>query len=230
MKSFRSLLRLAALVVLLGLSAAACNYPQSEVDDPVSRRFSYLSYLAADDLRESCTPSSGERYRFVYNAEYNRQVRLYEIGIAPDRQEGKLEVRVLGGKRYGVFQFGFKNWLLEQAVARTRLQRRDVSALYDALERARFGAEPRHGLELWSDSYYWLVSSCHEGNFHQQGYLHPSREFAAQDFAGVLAPLDRPGVPFVAAPGYDPRVPSQRRRPRSAEGPDEGGVFVYTLP
>lgn len=96
-------LSLVATVAALGagLLAGACTYTGKPADNPVERRFTYMSYLAADDLRAVCTAGTPERYRFVYNAEYSRQVRLYEVEIEPDGRGAVLEARILAARRSG---------------------------------------------------------------------------------------------------------------------------------
>lgn len=65
-----------ALIVALTAALAGCAYDGAP-GDSLSRRLTYFSYLRADDLRDACEQGGPERYRFVYNAEYSRQVRLY---------------------------------------------------------------------------------------------------------------------------------------------------------
>lgn len=222
--------RLTSLLALClaGLGLLACTY-SGAANDPVARRLTYFSFLAADDLRADCAASTAERYRFVYNGEYSRQVRIYEVLIDPSTREGRLEVRVLGPRHYGAFQFGFQNWLLEQAVHRAALGPANVGAVRAALEQAQFGQLPAHRLELWSDSYYWLVSTCTAGVFHQNGWLHPSARYDALRFAEVLATHDGTGIAFVTPPPGDPRPSARRFRPRVAQASDEGGVFMYAI-
>jgi len=215
--------------VLLGLAASACTYT-GNADDPVTRRFTYMSYLAADDIRHNCGPNSPDRYRFVYNAEYNRQVRLYEVGIAPDGREGKLETRVFGGVPFDPFEFGFDNCLTERAADRMRLRPREVRMIEDALDDAGFYERPQRPIELWSDRYYWLVSGCVEGVFYQNGYPYPSRRYDRQHFADVLEELDSTGVRFVDPPPYEDNRPEPvRRRPHTAQHSGEAGTFVYVV-
>lgn len=213
----------------LGATLAACTYT-GDADNPVERRFTYMSYLAADDIRAACGPGSPEQYRFVYNAEYNRQVRLYEVGIAPEGRKGALEARVFGGAPFGPFEFGFDNWLTERAAERTDLTRRDVRMIQAALDEAGFLEPPRRPIELWSDTYYWLVSGCVEGTFVQNGYPYPSRRYDRQRFADVFVQLDPTDVGFVDPPPYEDSRPDRpRRRPSNAQEPGEGGEFVYTV-
>ena len=116
------------LALIAGAALAACSY-SGLPGDPVLRRLSYFSFLAADDIREACAQGGAERYRFVYNADYSLQVRLYEIAVDPGTGEGRQITRVLGGRRVGAFQFAFVNWLLEQASDRALLGMADLETL-----------------------------------------------------------------------------------------------------
>src|SRR5690606_6468296 len=55
---------------------AACTYRGA--DDPVSRKFSWFSYLNGDDIRRECVAGAADRYRFVYNGINVEQVRTYD--------------------------------------------------------------------------------------------------------------------------------------------------------
>ena len=65
--------------------------PMVGEDQPVIRKFTWFSYIGADDIREKCKYSSNPQYRFVYNGVYNEQVRTYDIyQVEKDRYEIKL--------------------------------------------------------------------------------------------------------------------------------------------
>lgn len=136
---------------------------------------------------------------------------------------------MLGGGRLGPLQVGFDNWLVEQASNRAALGRADLDALRGALKAAHFAEPPPGRIELWSDGYYWLVSGCVDGRFHQNGYLYPSDRYRSLGFAEALSAHDGSGVQYAAAPPGETRVSSQRRRPATAQEAGEGGSFVYVV-
>ena len=217
-----------ASVLTAALVLAGCTY-SGEPQDPVSRRISYFSFLAADDIRAACDSGASERYRLVYNADYSRQVRIYEIAIDPTSGEGRLVTRVLGGERLGPFQFNFQSWLLEQASARTLLRPRDVQLVRDTLADAGFMERPPHRVALWSDDFYWLASGCAAGRFHQNGYAYPSERYERLGFARVLATYDGSGIAFAERPPGDARVTAERRVPRVALETGKIEPFVYYI-
>ena len=61
-----------------GLLVSACS-DASRVDRPVVGRFSWFPFLGGEDIRNSCKPGSPARYRFVYNAVLDLQVRSYDL-------------------------------------------------------------------------------------------------------------------------------------------------------
>lgn len=224
----RPLIFVVALALVASVALASCSY-SGPSNNPVDRRLTYFSFLAADDIRTACAENGAERYRFIYNAEYSRQVRFYEVTVDLGTGEGRQVTRVLGGRHIGAFQFGFENWLLEQGSHRALLAAGDLDALRGVLKAVRFAEVPPGDIELWSDDYYWLVSACVGGRFHQNGYTRSSEGFATLGFAKVLAAHDGSGIGYAEPPPGETRVSTQRRRPLKAQETSEGGAFVYVV-
>lgn len=87
--------RAGSLLLVCGfLFLTACNYT-GRPDNAVERRYTWFSYLAGDDLRESCRSHAPPRYRFVYNAIYSEQVRTYEINSLSDDGGDMIDAEVL---------------------------------------------------------------------------------------------------------------------------------------
>ena len=63
---------------LIVIILSACSYKGGE-DQPAIRKFTWFSYVKADDIRTECNNSTNPQYRFVYNGVYNEQVRTYDI-------------------------------------------------------------------------------------------------------------------------------------------------------
>src|SRR5215813_10182543 len=68
--------RLSVMGVIVLL--AACSY-RGDIDNPVVRKVSWFSYLDGTDIRVACTEGAQDRYRLVYNARYEEQLRSYEV-------------------------------------------------------------------------------------------------------------------------------------------------------
>ena len=95
--------RFRQVVMLLILSAiiAACTYQGDSVtgfgsDHPVVRKFTWFSYVGGEDIRAACRLGTRDRYRFVYNAVYEEQVRSYDLMAAPESGGYELKVMVSG--------------------------------------------------------------------------------------------------------------------------------------
>src|SRR3546814_7255248 len=60
----------------------------------------WLSYPNGDDMRAACVEGAPLQYRLIYNADYDEQLRSYEVTCTPgsdgDAGGGRLVVRVLG--------------------------------------------------------------------------------------------------------------------------------------
>jgi hypothetical protein len=183
-----------ALVLLALVLVSACTYGGGT--DPVTRKFTWFSYVAGDDLRAACRPGLRDRYRFVHNAVYVEQVRTYEVrpALGPGHV---LEARVFGPPDLsrvvveGVVDLA-EPW--RGVIVETPLAPESMERLRGALAEAGvFGPAPV-GLELWSDGFYWTVAACVDGGFRFNAYQWPSDRFKGAAFAPLLFRWDATGV------------------------------------
>ncbi|MBY0430623.1 MAG: hypothetical protein K2Q10_05460, partial [Rhodospirillales bacterium] len=77
----------------LALFLSACAYRSGFVDNPINRKASWFSYVDGADLRAACKPGTPDRTRLIYNADYQIQVRSYDLG---ESEPGHLVSRVSG--------------------------------------------------------------------------------------------------------------------------------------
>lgn len=219
-----------ALLLLLGAVGggnllAACSY-QGDIDEPVTIKATWFSYLNGDDIRAACTEGSGRRYRLVYNADYNEQLRSYEV--TDDGSGGATlvsRVQGPGGVRLSEFRFtdplGWARWTKSE----TRLDAGQLAALDAALEASGAFAAAPEGLQLFSKETYWVSSLCRDGVFSFNAWRFPSDRFEAITFDDLLFSLDQTGV-AVRAPVAVPLGASARANvPRIRQGADETGSF-----
>ena len=81
---------------------AGCAYhgdSATDIDNPVVQKFAWFSFLDGNDIREACAalgPKAPARYRLIYNGQYEKQLRVYEIAATPSGG-GNLHVRTKGG-------------------------------------------------------------------------------------------------------------------------------------
>jgi len=181
-------------MVLVALLALAGCSGQVVPGDPVSRRIGWFGMMGGDDIRAACAPAGPARYRFVYNAIYGEQVRVYDL-VLGGNGAGVLDTTVLaGGISLGASTLRDLGDLAAGTRDRRVLTTDDATALRAAIDASGVTARPPVGLQLRSDSFYWTVASCVDGQFRFTGYEHPSPRFAALRFPAALFGLDGTGV------------------------------------
>lgn len=205
---------LASALTALG----GCAYKDDDIGNPFYRKVQWFSFVGGEDIASACAPGTPERFRLIYNALWDQQVRMYEW----DSFARQLKVRVVGSGNVAEIKLDdpISPWRAEETVARLD------KAAYDGLEQslAESGAfgPPAVGLELPSHSYYWTAASCHEGHFSFTGWAYPSAAFTAAAFPARLAALD-PGRATITTAGpvpVDPMREYNRNR---------GAVMEFTL-
>jgi hypothetical protein len=194
------------LAALCAAVVTGCAYGGGDIADPIGRKFTWFSYLEGTDLRGTCGPGAPDRYRMVYNGNYEEQVRIYELGDGADPR--RLLQHVIGDVNLAR---GFRlldptqPWRGRGAtvVLGPDERRRLIAAI---AESGGFGP-PDVGLELPSRSFYWTFAACHQGRYYFNAWRWPSPGFGALRFDDVLFGLDRTGAPV--APPYE--VPDRYR-------------------
>ena len=199
-----------AAVLLLGACAST-----GPIDNPVIRKFSWFNYVNGSDIRFACSKGSADRIRFIYNAVYGEQIRVYDLGPGESGTGHVLTERVIGPADVSSLSLDdpLAPW---RGVSTRRLLTTDESdELLASLVLSGFGTPPPEGLDLRSWDFYWVVSACLNGLAWFNAYAFPSDRFAAITFDVVLKTLDETGVAF--------------RPPRPVE-PSSGGEPAGRLP
>ena len=182
-------LALLALGVLAG-----CAY-EGAIDQPVTIKATWFSYLNGDDIRSACTDGAPSWYRLVYNGNYDEQLRTYEV-VADGTGGAYYKARVQTGSGLDLTKFSFGD--LQAMAGWTTVQIRLIPADLAALERAleasdAFGPAPA-GLRLASEQFYWVANLCRDGRFHFNAWLYPSVRAAGLRFPQVLLGHDGTGI------------------------------------
>ncbi|HEY1720763.1 MAG TPA: hypothetical protein VGG27_05920 [Magnetospirillaceae bacterium] len=181
-------------MALLALAAvSACTYEGGGVNNPLTRKFEWFSYLGGDDIRATCMPGSPDRFRIIYNATWKEQVRIYELGFGGPR---RLDEHVIGpGNLISILaEDPLAPWRGTNAAV--TLSDEQYGALIRNLMASGAYVSPQQTLTLASTDFYWTVASCHGGVFHLTGWLYPSAGFDSLKFPQWLQGLDQTGIPF----------------------------------
>lgn len=198
---------------------AACAY-EGAIDEPVTLKFTWFSYLNGDDIRASCAPGTPSRYRFVYNGNYNEQLRSYEItGRGVDGAYYEARVQTGAGLDINRFSLTDPQSMARWKTAQASLEKSERAALDRALELSgAFGRAPA-GLRLASEQFYWVASLCRDGQFYFNAWLYPSASYDGLRFPQVLLRNDGTGI-AVNPPREVPAIERVRRIvPGDSQGP-----------
>lgn len=218
--------RVGSLLLICGaVFLGACEYT-SRPDNPVERRFTWLSFLAGEDLKESCRSFAPPRYRFVFNAIYSEQVRTYDINGLPDGGGGMIDAEILSAELSPNFLVYFPYWPWAGKRAVAQLNGVEMSVLRQSLEASGFYNSLPIGKILDSHSFYWAVSACEGSRFYFNAWSHPSAEFANIRFADLLQRFDGTGIAFPEVRALSAEESEFRPRPAVAQN-DATGYFRF---
>jgi len=182
--------RFLSIFALIGVSAlSACAYTGG-VSDPVTRKFSWFSYVNGDDIRKVCENLGADRYRFVYNGIYQRQTRSYDVFF----HSKKIVTQITGPASINKMLLNdlFAPWRGTQE--EVLLNDTQLNAIKQSLISSAALQPAPDGLRLYSDKFHWIVSSCVDGKFHFNAYLWPSKKWNTMKFDEILLALDTTGV------------------------------------
>lgn len=193
------------MIALLAAGLAGCTYRGPVDDDPLRRRFTWFSYLNADDLRQRCRPDRPPLYRFVYNGVYIQQVRSYDIEPDPSAAaRSTLRVRVIGPA--DLSEVGIRprfSTVIEDlmapwkgTIATVPLSDADLGRLDDRLTASGFFQPAPTGLYLRGEDFFWIAAACIDGNFHFHAWKWPQQAFQRATFPALLLDWDPTGQPL----------------------------------
>jgi hypothetical protein len=213
--------RTARLLALLVLVAVAGCRAAGAPDSAGAMRFTWFSYLNADDLRGRCKEGGPPLTRLVYNAVFTEQVRTYDLTGQPDGGARVQENLYRGAQLLDVTSLGILNrpdhmdWRFAPPV---------VAELEKALAQAGAFGPPPVGLIMRSDDYYWLVAACRDGTMTYHGYR--SKALKGLPFFDVLNRYDPLGEPLP-----EPKklaIPAGMAAPlTTAEGRDNADPYFH---
>ena len=173
---------------------AGCAYT-GEPGNPISRSFTWFSYIGGDDIRAACRSGGADHYRFVYNGHYELQIRAYDL--VPVSGGAELTARARG-RSGNVRRFSFSEpfgpWKLDRAAA--SLSNAQAEAIVAALSQAAAKAPPAAGQNMQSYDFFWIVTACSSGKFGLFVFRWPQMNFDELGFIPLLLAHDDTGVPY----------------------------------
>jgi hypothetical protein len=183
--------RLVPLAALLAL--AACSY-RGDIDNPVTYKATWFSYLDGGDIRAACAEGALDRYRLVYNARYEEQLRSYEI-TADGGGGAYFVARAMGRANLAEVSLDdlLSPWRWQRS--QTQLTPAEMRQFVSTLEASGMFAGAPVGLRLFSGDFYWVASACRNGVFYYNAWLHPSERFARLRFPPFVFTRDKTGLP-----------------------------------
>lgn len=196
---------------------AGCSYTGA-TGDPVIRNLTWFSYLNGDDIRSACSAETPDRYRLIYNAQWDKQVRTYEITAlhppvsTPTKTGSVLNIRVFVSS--GVIN-SYLDTLSGRAggsAASVILGPVEMSEFRDKLATSGFDQPLPSSVWLRSDQFFWIGMACENGQFLHKAWpidpATPANDLARLTFPAFLMARDTtkpssPPVHYLALSPFD---------------------------
>jgi hypothetical protein len=221
-----------ALAAGLTLALLAGCTTGGEIDNPVQRRATWISFISGEDIAASCAANGREHYRLTYYADRDIQVRVYDVEQTGD-PAAQLRARVLQVAANAWFP-----WPLFEDPSRPFRPYDRVSDLSDVqlaairtnLAESGLGTRPPPvDRKLASHSYFWLAAGCRDGEFAFQAWEYPDPDFAALDFPEILFEADATAIPVEPTPADGKRRTYNAFTGRTAGNQPADGRTRYNL-
>jgi hypothetical protein len=221
----RALLKLTLITYAVG----GCAYhgpARTDIDNPAVRKVAWFSYLDGNDIRNGCVAGAPDRFRLVYNGQYEKQIRAYEITQASPNPGGAyFMARALGQTNLAEVRLDdlLAPWHWQKS--ETKLSGAEFDQFRDLLTQSGWGSGAPQGKILHSRDFYWVASGCRDGQFHFDAWVDAQGDFQRTKFQDFLLARDKTGVGFRKPVPVLPRDRSEQGRPSERSAP----VFVLTV-
>lgn len=192
-----------ALAALAAALTASCTPREDDnrfigatTDNPLALKLTWFRYLAGEDIRQTCTADTPNHYRFVYNGDYNQQLRTYDV-VADHTGSAVVTSRALTGSGIATsIDLGFDDVLASWRWARgqSRMSRGEVAAFNSTLARDAVFRRPDQAITLHSNGFYWVATGCRDGAFFANAWPFADERFQALAFPEALLVYDRTEV------------------------------------
>jgi hypothetical protein len=221
------MLRVLVKVTLMAYLVAGCAYhPRTDVDNPAVRKVAWFSYLDGNDIRERCYEGAPDRFRLVYNGQYEKQIRSYEITQASPNPGGAYFIaRAMGPTNLAEVSLNdlLAPWRWQKS--ESQLSGQELDQFRDLLTQSGWGSGAPQGKILHSRDFYWVAAGCRNGQFHFDAWVHAQGDFPEIKFQDFLLARDRTGVAFRQPVKVLPRDRTEQGKPRERSAT----IFVLTV-
>lgn len=195
---FRTILT-TGLVLLLAAGCAYHGPARQSIDNPAVRKVAWFSYLDGYDIRESCVPGSVDRFRLVYNGQYEQQIRAYEItgsGAGGNAGDAYYIARAMGQPNLLLLSTSdlLAPWRWQKS--EMRLSATEFAEFRDLMAASGWGQGAPQGKQLHSRDFYWVAAGCRGGQFHYDAWVHAQADFPEIKFQDFLLARDKTGMAF----------------------------------
>jgi hypothetical protein len=217
------MLRVLVKVTLMAYLVGGCAYhgpSQSDIDNPAVRKVAWFSYLDGNDIRERCTAGAPDRFRLVYNGQYEKQIRAYEITAASPNPGGAyFSARALG--QTNLLEVSLDDLLApwRWQKSESQLSNAEFDQFRDLLTQSGWGSGAPQGKILHSRDFYWVASGCRDGQFHFDAWVDAQGDFREIKFQDFLLARDKTGVAFRKPVKVLPIDRTEKGRPRDRSAP-----------
>jgi len=205
----------AGLTVLLGAAnLAGCTYNEGMRENPVTRAFSWFSYINGDDLRSYCKGGGPDRYRIIYNGTDDEQVRTYDITVDQPAGGASLIAQYRGELDVSTMPLNDPLQPWRAKMAGRKIDRGELRGLRDALRASGFDTPVPEGTRIYSWRFFWIALACENGRFTFNGWTYGTERFNRVTLAGPLSAMDPHKEPFTKAHETEPPPHDEERGQR----------------
>lgn len=223
------MLRAVVKLTLTAYVLCGCAYHgpgNSDIDNPAVRKVAWFSYLDGNDIRESCAAGSPDRFRLVYNGQYEAQLRSYELTADGASNGGAYFVALALGKS-SLTEVSLDDLLApwRWQKSETKLSGAEFDQFRDVLAQSGWGRSAPQGKILHSRDFYWVASGCRDGQFHFDAWVDAQGDFQRIKFQEFLLARDKTGIAFRKPVKVLPIDRTEQGRPRERSAP----IFALTV-
>jgi len=189
------------VIAVLGLVLlSACTYSglSNDTGNPVTRKFSWFSYVSGDDIRAACVEGAPNQYRFVYNGIYDKQLRTYDLHPTAGGDYELLSRVTEEASGRITTELGSPDLLQPWRAIESRadLSAPELQDIQSALQASRYFEITAPEEDFASYEFYWAGAACVGGKYRFRAVKWPSAEYKDAALKDLLSPWDKTTIPF----------------------------------